>query len=251
MPNDTTSHPPACKQRDLSKDQRIEIRARIDAGQTNARILALEFDCSPQQIAGIKAHMTIQGYSPGSGKAPSQSSSKLGNTSKASTVEERFELTLMDDFGPSGMVRCIPPSVAVALEEPPRTAVADLWTHKRTLFVRITGQGRVVHTFASDVTGQPWTKANIRAFIAYMSDVLRDWLTDGVGDALYAKWRSRELSILWDKDSRFPATPKSDQLRQCIDFTIKKNFSERPGAEPLSFSSPQERDAYARWLNAT
>jgi transposase-like protein len=47
---------PEPKQRDLSDDEKAQLRARIERGDTDIA-LAAEFGCSPSQVAGIKAAM--------------------------------------------------------------------------------------------------------------------------------------------------------------------------------------------------
>jgi len=56
---------PRKKERELSEEEKAEIRQRIlkledeDLDQSISHIITneVEFDCSPSQIAGIKAHM--------------------------------------------------------------------------------------------------------------------------------------------------------------------------------------------------
>ena len=48
---------PAQKQRDLSDNEKTQLRARIEQGKDDIYALAVEFGCSPSQVAGIKAAM--------------------------------------------------------------------------------------------------------------------------------------------------------------------------------------------------
>ncbi len=46
---------PSTKTRELSESEKDSIRAQIEAGDADVHKLATDFDCSPSQIAGIKA----------------------------------------------------------------------------------------------------------------------------------------------------------------------------------------------------
>ncbi|MGH7963384.1 MAG: hypothetical protein ACRERD_16440 [Candidatus Binatia bacterium] len=46
---------PEPKQRELSEDEKAQLRARIERGESDIYRLAQEFGCSPSQVAGIKA----------------------------------------------------------------------------------------------------------------------------------------------------------------------------------------------------
>ena len=48
---------PEPKQRDLSEDEKAQLRARIERGDGDIYELATEFRCSSSQVAGIKAAM--------------------------------------------------------------------------------------------------------------------------------------------------------------------------------------------------
>jgi transposase-like protein len=48
---------PEAKQRNLSNDEKSELRVRIERGDADIYALAKEFGCSPSQVAGIKAAM--------------------------------------------------------------------------------------------------------------------------------------------------------------------------------------------------
>lgn len=52
---------PEPKDRELSDQEKQQIRERIQNGQDNIYELAQEFGCSSSQIAGIKAAMTRTG----------------------------------------------------------------------------------------------------------------------------------------------------------------------------------------------
>lgn len=49
---------PDPKERDLTDNEKAQIRARIEAGEGDIYVLAKEFACSSSQIAGIKAALT-------------------------------------------------------------------------------------------------------------------------------------------------------------------------------------------------
>jgi transposase-like protein len=49
---------PDPKERDLTEDEKAQIRARIEAGDGDIYALAREFGCSSSQVAGIKAALT-------------------------------------------------------------------------------------------------------------------------------------------------------------------------------------------------
>ena len=46
---------PELKTRELTKNEKAQIRARIESGETDIYKLADEFSCSSSQIAGVKA----------------------------------------------------------------------------------------------------------------------------------------------------------------------------------------------------
>jgi transposase-like protein len=48
---------PKPKQRELSDEEKMQLRARIERGDDDIYALAAEFGCSPSQVAGIKAAM--------------------------------------------------------------------------------------------------------------------------------------------------------------------------------------------------
>jgi transposase-like protein len=48
---------PEPKQRDLTDDEKTQLRARIERGDADIYALATEFGCSASQVAGIKAAM--------------------------------------------------------------------------------------------------------------------------------------------------------------------------------------------------
>jgi hypothetical protein len=48
---------PEPKQRDLTDDEKTQLRARIERGDADIYVLATEFGCSASQVAGIKAAM--------------------------------------------------------------------------------------------------------------------------------------------------------------------------------------------------
>ncbi|HJT78750.1 MAG TPA: hypothetical protein VJ739_16215 [Gemmataceae bacterium] len=48
---------PERKQRDLTDDEKAQLRARIERGDADIYALAREFGCSASQVAGIKAAM--------------------------------------------------------------------------------------------------------------------------------------------------------------------------------------------------
>jgi transposase-like protein len=56
-----SAHPPRPypepKQRELTDDERYQLRARIEQGDADIYALAREFGCSSSQVAGIKAAM--------------------------------------------------------------------------------------------------------------------------------------------------------------------------------------------------
>jgi hypothetical protein len=49
---------PEKKVRELDKEEREAIRARLEEGQVDVYQLATEFGCSPSQVAGIKAGLS-------------------------------------------------------------------------------------------------------------------------------------------------------------------------------------------------
>jgi hypothetical protein len=48
---------PAPKQRDLSEAEKLQLRARLEEGDSDTYALAEEFGCTASQVAGIKAAM--------------------------------------------------------------------------------------------------------------------------------------------------------------------------------------------------
>jgi hypothetical protein len=48
---------PESKQRELTDEEKDQLRARIERGEGDSYQLAREFGCSPSQVAGIKAWM--------------------------------------------------------------------------------------------------------------------------------------------------------------------------------------------------
>jgi hypothetical protein len=52
---------PEQKIRELSENEKEQIRARLLEGQSDIYRLAEEFVCSSSQVAGIKANLTIAG----------------------------------------------------------------------------------------------------------------------------------------------------------------------------------------------
>ncbi len=46
---------PEAKQRDLTDEEKADLRTRIERGDGDIYELAREFGCSPSQVAGIKA----------------------------------------------------------------------------------------------------------------------------------------------------------------------------------------------------
>lgn len=48
---------PEPKQRDLTDDEKSQLRARIEKGDADIYALAREFECSASQVAGLKAAM--------------------------------------------------------------------------------------------------------------------------------------------------------------------------------------------------
>lgn len=48
---------PERKQRELTDEEKAELRGRIEGGDKDIYRLAQEFGCSPSQVAGIKAAM--------------------------------------------------------------------------------------------------------------------------------------------------------------------------------------------------
>ena len=48
---------PQPKQRDLTSDEKAQLRARIERGDADVYALAAEFGCSASQVAGVKAAM--------------------------------------------------------------------------------------------------------------------------------------------------------------------------------------------------
>jgi transposase-like protein len=48
---------PEPKQRELSDEEKEQLRTRIERGEGDIYQLAQEFGCSPSQVAGIKAAM--------------------------------------------------------------------------------------------------------------------------------------------------------------------------------------------------
>lgn len=48
---------PEPKSRELSYDEKVQLRTRIERGEADIYALAAEFRCSPSQVAGIKAAM--------------------------------------------------------------------------------------------------------------------------------------------------------------------------------------------------
>src|SRR5689334_16669638 len=59
MDDAETRRYPERKSRDL--DEKVQLRARIEAGEGDSYRLAAEFGCSPSQVAGIKAAMHRRG----------------------------------------------------------------------------------------------------------------------------------------------------------------------------------------------
>jgi hypothetical protein len=57
MGNTESRHYPEPKKRDLTKDEKAELRVRIERGDGDIYALATEFCCSSSQVAGIKAAM--------------------------------------------------------------------------------------------------------------------------------------------------------------------------------------------------
>jgi hypothetical protein len=57
MENTESRRYPEPKRRDLAKEEKAELRARIEQGDGDIYALAAEFRCSSSQVAGIKAAM--------------------------------------------------------------------------------------------------------------------------------------------------------------------------------------------------
>ncbi len=57
MENADSRNYPEPKQRDLTKEEKAELRVRIERGDDDIYALSAEFGCSSSQVAGIKAAM--------------------------------------------------------------------------------------------------------------------------------------------------------------------------------------------------
>jgi transposase-like protein len=57
MTDDGVKRYPVPKERDLTAEEKDQLRERIERGESNIYQLAQEFGCSPSQVAGIKAAM--------------------------------------------------------------------------------------------------------------------------------------------------------------------------------------------------
>jgi hypothetical protein len=80
-----------------------------------------------------------------------------------------------------GYRRPQPTGVGVAGHD--QEAIADFWRGRDGgLFVRFTSQGYVFHYEARLQSGAPIEQADMEAFALYVSDVLMEWLCEGVDD---------------------------------------------------------------------